>query len=159
MVNYKITPTIFGERPNFPKPNPKFMEEIGGENGMRALFDKFYDMIIESEIAHFFPQDDDEMDKVKKRNTKYFIEFFGGSRDYTSIPHKSMDVIEMHVDFSITEKARYGWLGVVQELLEGLDLRDDLKQGFWDTFESFSKWTVNVDSKARSFEDMVKVNS
>ena len=41
------------------------MEAIGGEKGMQALFDKFYDMISESEIAHFFPQEEEEMNLVK----------------------------------------------------------------------------------------------
>ena len=157
MVGYKITKTIFGERPEFPKPNPKFMEAIGGEKGMEELFDKFYDMISESEIAHFFPQEEEEMNLVKERNTKYFIEFYGGGKNYSSIPDKSMDVIKMHVDFSITEKARYSWLGVVQDLLNVLDIEDELKQGFWDTFESFSKWTVNRDTNTKTYEEMVKV--
>jgi hemoglobin len=158
MVDYKITPTVFGERPKFPEPNPAFMEAVGGEEGMRALFDKFYDMISESEIAHFFPQDEEELNAVKERNSKYFIEFLGGTKDYSTMPGKSMDVVKMHVDFSITEKARYGWLDILQQLLEELEgVDDELKQGFWDTFESFSKWTVNVDQKARAFEDMVKV--
>ncbi|MCD4667437.1 MAG: globin [Sulfurimonas sp.] len=157
MLNYKITKTIFGERPKFPKPNPKFMEVIDGEKGMEALFDKFYDMISESEIAHFFPQEEEEMNLVKQRNTKYFIEFYGGTKGYSRIPDKSMDVIKMHVDFSITEKARYGWLSVVQDLLEELDIEDELKQGFWDTFESFSKWTVNRNTKTNTYEEMVKV--
>jgi len=157
MVDYKITKTVFGERPEFPKPNPEFMVAIGGEKGMQKLFDKFYDMISESEIAHFFPQDDEEMQEVKERNTKYFIEFYGGKKDYSTIPNKSMDIIKMHINFSITEKARYLWLGVVQDILEELEIEDDLKQGFWDTFESFSKWTVNRDTQAKTYEDMVKV--
>jgi len=157
MVNYKITKTLFGERPEFPKPNPEFMVAIGGEDGMQKLFDTFYDLISESEIAHFFPQDEEEMQLVKERNTKYFIEFYGGSKEYSTIPDKSMDIIKMHIDFSITEKARYLWLGVVQDILEDLEIKDELKQGFWDTFESFSKWTVNRDTKAKTYEDMVKV--
>lgn len=157
MTNYKITKTVFGERPEFPKPDPRFMEAIGGEKGMHELFDKFYDMVSESEIAHFFPQEEEEMNLVKERNTKYFIEFYGGKKDYSTIPDKSMDIIDMHVDFSITEKARYGWLGVVQDLLDELDIEDELKQGFWDTFESFSKWTVNRKTKTKLYEEMVKV--
>ena len=157
MVNYKMTKTVVGERPEFPKPNPKFMEAIGGAKGMEALFDKFYDMIAESEIAHFFPQEEQEMNLVKERNTKYFIEFYGGEKNYSIIPDKSMDVITMHVDFSITEQARYAWHGVVQDLLDELEIEDELKQGFWDTFESFSKWTVNRKTKINSYEEMVKI--
>ena len=156
MVEYKITPTVFGERPKFPEPNPAFMEAIGGEAGMMELFDEFYEKITESDIAHFFPQDEEELREVKVRNAKYFIEFLGGSKNYSTIPGKSMDLVKMHVPFSITEKARYTWLGVLQELLEALDIADELKQSFWDTFETFSKWTVNVDNRAKSFEDMVK---
>lgn len=157
MVNYTTTATEFGSRPQFPEPNPDFMKEIGGEDGMKEFFDKFYDMISQSEIAHFFPQDEDEMNEVKDRNTKYFIEFFGGRKDYSALEGKSMDVIDMHMGFSITQKARYAWLGVVQEMLEGTDISDELKQGFWDTFESFSKWTVNRGTNTKIYEEMVKV--
>lgn len=156
MVNYEITPTIFGERPKFPEPNHAFIDAVGGEEGMKKLFDHFYDKIVESDIAHFFPQDEEELNLVKERNAKYFIEFLGGTKGYSTMPGKSMDVVKMHVPFSITEKARYTWLGVLQELLEELEIADEHKQSFWDTFEVFSKWTVNVDAKAKSFEDMVK---
>ncbi|WP_324171422.1 globin [Sulfurimonas sp.] len=157
MSNFKITPTVFGQRPDFPKPNPEFMKAIGGEKGMQELFDKFYDMVSQSDIAHFFPQDEEEMNEVKKRNTLYFIEFFGGAKKYSSLAGKSMDVIDMHIGFSITEKARWAWLGVVEDLLQDLDIDDNLKQGFWDTFESFSKWTVNRDTIVKSYEDLVKL--
>ena len=40
---------------------------------------------------------------------------------------------------------------------EELDISDELKQGFWDTFESFSKWTVNRNTKVEIYEDMVKI--
>lgn len=157
MVDYTITPTKFGERPAFAQPSPYFLKAIGGEESMVLLFDKFYDMIADSDIAHFFPQNDEEMNEVKKRNAKYFIEFFGGSKNYSNIPGKTMDLVDMHVDFSITEKARYAWLDIVQILLEELDIEDELKQGFWDTVEGFSKWTVNKDTKVKTYEEMVKL--
>jgi hypothetical protein len=42
----------------------------------------FYDIIYESDIAHFFPQDEDEFHKVKVKNTRFFIQICGGPKVY-----------------------------------------------------------------------------
>jgi len=58
-----ITPVIKGEA--FKNPSREFYDAIGGEEGMRELMYNFYDKIYESDIAHFFPQDE-EKGKSKK---------------------------------------------------------------------------------------------
>jgi len=43
---------------------------------MRKLMYNFYDKIYESDIAHFFPQDEDEFQKVKEKNTKFYSDLW-----------------------------------------------------------------------------------
>jgi hemoglobin len=143
----KITPVIKGEKVEFKNPSKKFFEAIGEEEGMRKLMYNFYDKIYESDIAHFFPQDEEEFAKVKEKNTKFFIQICGGPKVYED-EAKGMDLneymIRVHDDFSINEKARIEWLGTMREALnevEGLD--EEIKKDFWDYLEKFSKLTVN----------------
>ncbi len=143
----EITPVKKGEEVEFKNPSKRFFDAIGGVEGMRELMYNFYDKIYESDIAHFFPQDEAEFAKVKEKNTKFFIQICGGPKVYED-EAKGMDLneymIRVHDDFSINEKARIEWLGTMREALnevEGID--EEIKEEFWDYLEKFSKLTVN----------------
>ena len=146
-MSLKITPVKKGGEVHFKNPSHTFYEAIGGEEGMRNLMYNFYDKIYESEIAHFFPQDENEFHKIKVKNTKFFIQICGGPKVYED-EAKGMDLneymIRVHDDFSITEKARIEWLGTMREALEELEgIEQNILEDFWDYLESFSKLTVN----------------
>lgn len=151
-MNYHISKTEFGETPNFNYPKPIFLEEIGVE-GLKKLFSDFYDLIVDSDIGNFFPQDEEILEKVKAHNVKFFVEAAGGSKEYSKeMGH--FDMLKTHEQFSITEKARREWLGTMEEVLRKIDISDEAKQSFWDFLEKFSKHTVNVDEK-QELEDLV----
>ncbi|MGM0533194.1 MAG: globin [Campylobacterota bacterium] len=155
MVDYKVTPTVFGQRPEYKNPDPIFLQEVT-EEGFYKLMSDFYDLVIESDIANFFPQDEALLEQVKKHNTKFFIEVCGGTPVYSrEMGH--VDMVKMHEEFSIPEKARLEWLGCMKEILQGLDISDEAKQTFWDYVEVFSKHLVNEKPKATTYEDLVKV--
>ena len=143
-----ITPVTKGEKVHFHNPVIEFFNAVGGEDGMRKLMYSFYDKIYESDIAYFFPQDEEEFEKIKVKNTKFFIQICGGPKVYED-EAQGMDLnefmIRVHDDFSITEKARIEWLGTIREALmelEGVDTQ--LIEDFWGYLESFSKLTVNT---------------
>jgi hemoglobin len=143
----EISPVVKGEKVRFKNPGKRFYEAIGGEEGMRKLMYNFYDKIYESDIAHFFPQDEEEFQKVKEKNSKFFIQICGGPKVYED-EAKGMNLneymIRVHDDFSINEKARIEWLGTMREALdevEGVD--EEIKREFWDYLDQFSKLTVN----------------
>ncbi len=146
-MSMKITDVVKGEDVKFKRPSSRFYEAIGGEEGMRKLMFNFYDKIYESEISHFFPQDEDEFEKIKVRNTKFFIQICGGPKVYEDEAGGiNLDefMIRVHDDFSITEKARVEWLGTIREALEevkGVD--EEILEDFWNYLDSFSKLTVN----------------
>jgi len=143
----KITPVKKGEAVNFKNPSERFYEAIGGEDGMRKLMFNFYDKIYESEISHFFPQDEEEFEEIKVKNTKFFIQICGGPKVYedeTQGMGLNEFMIRIHDDFSITEKARIEWLGTIREALEevkGVDT--EILEDFWNYLDQFSKLTVN----------------
>ncbi len=53
-------------------------------------------------------------------------------------------MVRIHDDFSIYEKSRYEWLGVMEETLKEVDIDQAIKDDFWDYLEKFSKLTVNT---------------
>jgi hemoglobin len=143
-----ITPVKKGEAVHFHNPVIAFYNAVGGEDGMRELMYSFYDKIYESDIAHFFPQDEDEFEAIKVKNTKFFIQICGGPKVYED-EAQGMDLnefmIRVHDDFSITEKSRIEWLGTIREALQELKGVDQkLIEDFWAYLENFSKLTVNT---------------
>ncbi len=147
-MSMDITPVKKGEAVHFHSPVIAFYNAVGGEDGMRKLMYNFYDKIYESDIAHFFPQDEDEFEAIKEKNTKFFIQICGGPKVYEG-EAQGMDLnefmIRVHDDFSITEKSRIEWLGTIREALQELKGVDQkLIEDFWAYLENFSKLTVNT---------------
>jgi len=144
----KITDVIKGESVDFKNPTKRFYDAIGGEDGMRKLMFNFYDKIYESEISHFFPQDEEEFEEIKIKNTKFFIQICGGPKVYEDVS-KGMDLnefmIRVHDDFSINEKARIEWLGTIRDALEEVEgVYEEILEEFWSYLDQFSKLTVNT---------------
>ena len=151
-MHYSVSKTNFGDKPNFDYPKAIFLEEMGEER-LKKLFSDFYDLVVDSDIGNFFPQDEEELEKIKAHNVKFFIEACGGEKQYTkAVGH--FDMLKTHEQFSITEKARREWLGCMEEVLRKVDISDIAKQSFWDFLEAFSKHTVNVDER-QELEDLV----
>ena len=147
-MSMDITPVKKGEAVHFHNPVIAFYDAVGGEDGMRELMYNFYDKIYESDIAHFFPQDEEEFAAIKVKNTKFFIQICGGPKVYED-EAKGMELnefmIRLHDDFSITEKSRIEWLGTMREALNELKgIDEDLIEDFWNYLENFSKLTVNT---------------
>ncbi|MEA2099140.1 MAG: globin [Campylobacterota bacterium] len=142
---FEITKAVKGEVVDFKNPDPAFFQALGYD-GMQDMMYKFYDKIYESDIAHFFPQDHDEFEEVKKKNTKFFIQICGGPSIYDE-SMKGVDLnkymIDLHKDFSIYMKSRNEWLGIFREVLDEVDVAQNIKDDFWQYLDKFSKMTVN----------------
>ncbi len=143
---YDISKTEKGKDVQFKNPSPEFYKAVGGAEGMQKLMYSFYDIIYESDIQNFFPQDKEEFDKVKVKNTKFFIQLCGGPNVYEEVAGGvGLDefMIRVHDDFTITDNARIEWLGCMKQALQAFDMDEAIKQDFWEYAESFSKLTVN----------------
>ncbi|PHS59196.1 MAG: globin [Sulfurimonas sp.] len=152
-MKYEITKAIKGEKVDFKNPNKAFYDALGHDNMQKMMYD-FYDKIYESDIANFFPQDEEEFEKVKKKNTKFFIQICGGPSIYDE-SMRGVDLnkfmIDIHKSFSIYEKSRNEWLGTFREVLVDIDVDEKLKEDFWDYLDKFSKMTVNRYLKASTY--------
>ncbi|MCB4759366.1 MAG: globin [Sulfurovum sp.] len=138
-----------GKPVHFKNPPKAFFDAIGGEEGMKELMFDFYNKIYESKIAHFFPQDEEAFEEVKKKNTKFFVQICGGPKVYEGAS-KGMNLneymIRLHDDFSINENNRVEWLGTMREALVDKAQHVDIEpiKMFWEYLECFSKLTVNT---------------
>ena len=146
-MSMDITDVVKGEKVDFKNPSKRFYEAIGGEDGMRKLMFNFYDKLYDSEISHFFPQDEKEFEEIKVNNTKFFIQVCGGPKVYDEAS-KGVDLdefmIRVHDDFSIDEKARVEWLGTIREAIEEVEgIDEEILKDFWSYLDQFSKLTVN----------------
>lgn len=94
---YEATPVVKGEAVHFSMPDPAFYEALGYE-GMKDLMYRFYDEIYESSIANFFPQDEEEFNKVKEKNARFFIQLCGGPEVHTESEGQNLNeyMIRLH---------------------------------------------------------------
>ena len=156
IMSLPFTPVEKGEAVHFHNPVIAFYDAVGGEEGMRTLMYDFYDKIYESDIAHFFPQDEAAFDEIRVKNTKFFVQICGGPKVYEN-EAKGMNLnefmIRVHDDFSITEKSRIEWLGTMREALadKAQHVSFALIKDFWDYLEKFSKLTVNSFSDGSTY--------
>jgi hemoglobin len=148
IMDLSLTAVEKGKPVHFKNPPAAFYEAVGQEEGMKELMYDFYDKIYESDIAHFFPQDEEEFEVIKVKNTKFFVQICGGPKVYED-ESRGMELnefmIRLHDDFSISEKSRIEWLGTMREALadKAQHVELTLIQEFWDYLERFSKLTVN----------------
>ena len=156
IMSLPLTPVDKGAEVHFRNPPLAFYDAIGREEGMKTLMYDFYDKIYESDIANFFPQDEEEFEAIKVKNTKFFIQICGGPKVYED-EAQGMNLneymIRIHDDFSITEKSRIEWLGTIREALadKAQHIEFALIQEFWNYLERFSKLTVNTFSDGSTY--------
>jgi hemoglobin len=153
MVDYYYTNAVMGERPEFKVPNPEFLQQLTPA-GFQEMVDDFYDIIVDSEIAHFFPDDEEEIAHIKKRNASYFMMICGGDERYISKYGGEFDQIKTHEMFSIPNKARLEWLGCWEEVLRPRHNKVDHEhiQSYWNWLEVFSKHIVNFENDRETYE-------
>jgi hemoglobin len=92
-------------------------EMLGGENGVRALTDSFYDfMETASEVADIRRMHADDLAPMKEKLFLYLSEWLGGPRGYSQ-KTGSMCLTEPHQPYAIGEKERDQWLVCMRHAL------------------------------------------
>lgn len=158
MVDYYYTNAIMGERPKVTNPNKEFLEQLTPE-GFQKMVDAFYELVVDSDIAHYFPDDEEELALIKKRNASYFIMMCGGDERYISKYGGDFDQIKTHEMFSIPNKARIEWLGCWEEVLRPIEDKVEHQhiQSYWNWLETFSKHIVNYENDRETLEDKASI--
>jgi len=141
-MDLEITSYKFGERPSVILPNIKFLEFLG-EDGVRTMVSRHYDLLRQSPIKKLFPSEDVELEKAKLRSSDFMIQILGG-RDYYAENQGKPMLVNRHKLFTITYAGRTVWLNCYKQALLETNAPEHLIQSFWDYINVFSMWIVNV---------------
>ena len=140
-MELKINSYPVGARPDVSKPHPDFLNELG-EEGIRKMVNRHYDLMRESDIKHLFPEDDEEFEKAKIRSADFMIQICGGP-DYFNQNLGPPMLINRHNPFEITPEGRIVWLECYRIALLETKLPEHLILSFWDYIQVFSAWMMN----------------
>lgn len=142
-MNYTITQGKFGQRPEVGGiPSPRVLEVLG-EEGMRKLVSRHYDLLVQSEIKQLFPPVPEVLEIAKKNSADFFVQICGGPK-YFNENRGAPRMVARHQKFKIDENARIIWLNLFAEALEETNLDEELKKNFWNYIDIFSIWMINT---------------
>jgi hemoglobin len=144
-VDFSILPYAEGVNPPVTKPNPAFLSDIG-EEGMRALFSRFYAALFQSPIKDIFPLSEEEMQTAAQYSADFFIQICGGPAHFSK-NRGAPQMRKRHVPFAITPTARIHWLVTFEEALHPIikekQSSEENIQSFWNYINIFSQWMIN----------------
>ena len=144
-LDFSILPYHEGVNPPVTKPNPGFLTDIG-EEGMRALLDRYYMGLHESPIKEIFPPNKDAMKAAGQISADFFIQICGGT-PYFNQNRGAPQMRKRHAPFPITPHARLHWLVTFEEALQPIITQqlssDENIQSFWNYLNIFSQWMIN----------------
>ncbi len=145
-LNFSILPYQEGYTPPVTKPNPAFLTDIG-EEGMRALLDRFYMDLFQSPIKELFPKEIDTMKDAGQISADFFIQICGGT-PYFNQNHGAPQMGKRHAPFAITPESRLHWLVCFEEalllIIDEKQSSEENIQSFWDYINVFSIWMINA---------------
>ena len=144
-LDFSIQAYQEGINPPVVKPNPAFLTDIG-EEGMRALLDRFYMGLFESPIKDIFPKDEKVMKSAGQISADFFIQICGGT-PYFNQNRGAPQMRKRHAPFPISPHARLHWLVTFKEALQPIiqekQSSEDNIQSFWNYLNTFSQWMIN----------------
>ena len=114
-----------------------FYEQLGGEEKLRRLVDRFYDLMSElPEVKIIRAMHPDDLTVSRDKLFKFLSGFFGGPSLYVEEYGHPM-LRARHLPFSIGEEERDQWLlcmnRAIDELVGDAELVSQLKQAFFRT--------------------------
>jgi len=132
----------FGDRPTVTIPDRGFYQLLG-EEGIRKMVSRHYDLLRTSKIKGLFPVEDTEFELAKIRSSDFMIQICGGP-DYFNQHRGKPKLTNRHSHFSINPEGRLEWLNCYKQVLLELDIPEKLILSFWNYVNVFSIWMVNT---------------
>jgi hemoglobin len=106
---------------------PTHYDELGGEEGIRALVDRFYDLMDSAPEAQHIRALHATSLKVSREKLRMFLTgWTGGPQLYTEKYGHPM-LRQRHFPFAIGERERDEWLWCMDRALAGHTMPDDLR--------------------------------
>ncbi|GAA4882361.1 group II truncated hemoglobin [Ferrimonas pelagia] len=110
-------------------------EALGSESGVRALVDRFYDVMDgDPSVATIRAMHGDSLEGIRTGLTLYLTEWLGGPKVFSQ-RSGGMCLTDAHRGFALNEQARDEWLYCMEQALADTALgtaeRDQLKAAFY----------------------------
>lgn len=128
----------------------KVIEQLGGEEGVRALVARFYDLI------ETLPQGSDilalhfqghGMAHVRAEQFDFLMGFFGGRRLYAE-RHGHMDLRALHAHVPIRPQEAENWLFCMRRAMVDCGISDNLRDQLMAVFTRAAHMLVNRPAEA-----------
>ncbi|NIJ53051.1 globin domain-containing protein [Dyadobacter arcticus] len=120
--------------------NETLYERIGGDEALRKVTDKFYDLVFEHElISRLFKSD---KDLIKEKQRLFLTQFLGGPQIYSDVYGHPM-MRARHMPHTITEDDAIAWLQCMSEAVGHLPISKELKDELFDRFPRTAFFMVN----------------
>lgn len=118
-----------------------FYEQVGGEKFFADLTSQFYAVVATDPILR--PMYPDEDMKGAALRLQWFLEqYWGGPSTYQE--NRGHPRLRMrHAEFSIDSKARDAWLNAMRTAIDGVEIKEELKQELWSYCEMAAHSMVN----------------
>jgi hemoglobin len=142
-MELKINDYKMGERPDVTIPVKDFLKQLG-EEGIRKMVSRHYDLMRVSDIKHLFPESDVDFENAKLHSSDFMIQICGGPDYFNQHRGKPM-MINRHAPFKITPQGRIVWLTCYSQALIETGLTEPLIRSFWEYINVFSAWMVNAE--------------
>jgi hemoglobin len=142
-MELKINDYKMGERPDVTIPVKDFLKQLG-EEGIRKMVSRHYDLMRVSDIKHLFPESDEDFENAKLHSSDFMIQICGGPDYFNQHRGKPM-MINRHAPFKITPQGRIVWLTCYSQALIETGLTEPLIRSFWEYINVFSAWMVNAE--------------
>lgn len=109
-------------------------EQLGGDEGVRRLVDRFYDaMDTRPDAATIRAIHPDDLDESRRKLHLFLVMWTGGPRTYMEERGHPM-MRARHLPFAVDDDARDAWLACMHEALDATvadeGLRGDLRSAF-----------------------------
>jgi hemoglobin len=118
-----------------------FYEQVGGEAFFAELTSQFYAVVATDPILRpMYP--DDDMKGAAQRLQWFLSQYWGGPTTYQE--NRGHPRLRMrHSQFTIGIAARDAWLRAMKTALDGVEIKEDLKEQLWDYLELAADAMVN----------------
>lgn len=118
-------------------------EEIGGETGVRALVDRFYDLMdLEPRFAALRAMHPTPLDGSRDKLFWFLCGWLGGPSHYEQrFGHPRLRM--RHFPYAIGVKERNDWMACMEQAMNEVDMPDALRQRLHASFNGTADWMRN----------------
>lgn len=118
----------------------KTIYEMLGEENLRIMVNRFYDLVQENEVIS--PLFKGDFDTIRQKQFMFLTQFFGGPGLYSAeYGHPKMRM--RHLPHTITLEGKEEWLKCMKQAVYSLDIEDQLKDAVYNSFPAIAQHMVN----------------